>query len=236
MALDRTGFLFDAFAVSGTARPSGSRNSSSTATSILSQALVSLREVISAFQPVVLTYVVACDDHFFINRPLFLKRFPVHHEHNRAGQPSDWVRFVSLAETNPTVTLLPQGVNTLLNTLTALCTMYNTPTCPPLLVLDVAHHKIPAMDLIPFTALLLEYPVAYVPDTASSMSSGEIQAAVGTSAHTFMQFSCPRSLTEETGDLTSRLRERFVTRINDAGLQCELLVTSRTERLDRVAL
>jgi hypothetical protein len=110
------------------------------------------------------------------------------------------------------------------------------------------------MNLVPLAALLLEYPVAYVPDDLSSNPSGFLdgieldvyscamkweeaeQTPGSTKTHTFMQFSCPRSMKEEIGDIANDLRERFTTRFISAGLQCELIVSHRTECLDRVAL
>lgn len=120
--------------------------------------------------------------------------------------------------------------------------------------LDTSSNSIAISDFIPFTAFLLEYPVAYAPDAESSAASGflsgvdlqvytctltwhEDRNSMGVvTTHTLMQFSCPLSLVSHLGCISDRLQERFASRISNAGLDCEVHVTSRVERLDRVAL
>ena len=120
--------------------------------------------------------------------------------------------------------------------------------------LDTSSDSIAISDFIPFTAFLLEYPVAYAPSAELSGSSGflsgvDLQVYTctllwkqdndhtgGPITHTLMQFSCPLSLVPHLGCISDRLQERFASRVSNAGLRCELHVTSRVERLDRVAL
>ncbi len=164
-----------------------------------------------------------------------------------------------LKSKQPTIS---DGVRVLLDTLgTSLITYRDSSTKnEPLIPLDVPSNSntvITTSDFIPFAAILLEYPVAYAPmvellDSSSlgflsgvelvvyscrltwpSPHTHETNDASATS-QTFMQFSCP----SQFGDLdtASRLRERFGTRIAETGLQCELVITSRKEQLERVAL
>ena len=117
--------------------------------------------------------------------------------------------------------------------------------------IDASEHGI--KDLIPLTAILLEYPIAYVPDGAPVQSEGflrgvELEVFSCTMhwkedeerrhlpPHVFMQFSCPHLLVHEVTDLTDRLRQRFAARITEAGLSCSLSINRRTEQFDRVAL
>ena len=107
-----------------------------------------------------------------------------------------------------------------------------------------------AAHTIPLAAILLEYPVAYIPQSAPQttfLSGVDLEVYSCTlifntpgivlpARHTFMQFSCPQSILPEVGDLAGKLNEKFTERVSQAGLPCTLEVTSRTKRLDRVAL
>ncbi|KAI0771401.1 hypothetical protein BC629DRAFT_1531678 [Irpex lacteus] len=174
-----------------------------------------------------------------------------------------WVTMVSLTKEGPTISpTISDGVRVLLDTLgTSLITYRDSSTKnEPLIPLDVPSNSntvITTSDFIPFAAILLEYPVAYAPmvellDSSSlgflsgvelvvyscrltwpSPHTHETNDASATS-QTFMQFSCPSQFGDL--DIASRLRERFGTRIAETGLQCELVITSRKEQWERVAL
>ncbi|KAI0087881.1 hypothetical protein BDY19DRAFT_229123 [Irpex rosettiformis] len=165
-----------------------------------------------------------------------------------------WITFVSLSKPTPVITSLPASVKALLEELSSALTQYVPVQGSPLILFGGSDN--PALsDFIPLSALLLEYPVAYVPDAESLTASGflggvdlqvysctliwrtENKTSCNiTATHTFMQFSCPSSLTQQLRNLTDRLRERFSSRIAETRLDWKLQVTSRTECLERVAL
>lgn len=104
-------------------------------------------------------------------------------------------------------------------------------------------------EAVPIAAVLLEYPVAYVPNTTDSrpfLSDVDLEVftcslvslnhSSDRNEHVLLQFSCPRSLVAEIGDINEKLRKRFDPRILDADLPYEVHTSNRTERLDRVAL
>lgn len=108
-------------------------------------------------------------------------------------------------------------------------------------------------DMVPLAAVLLEYPVAYVPISSEQTAflGGEpliicechlVDAAlVPPVRHSLIKFSCPRVIGQEHDRLTSRqlterLRERFIPRIRDADTRLILDIEISMETLDRVAL
>lgn len=127
-------------------------------------------------------------------------------------------------------------------------------TYPPTITIDDSDREVPPWDIVPLAGLLLEYAVAYVPDEQSMAASGfmsgvelEIYSCAlvwedtegpldGVSNYTFVQFSCPSSVAQQTDDIGGRLHDRFTTRLASAGLDCTLRVSSHTTCLDRVAL
>lgn len=112
--------------------------------------------------------------------------------------------------------------------------------------------KLRVEDAVPLAAILLEYPVAYVPTSPdTSFLSGEVltvfecyleQEATSTPfRHTLIKFSCPESTTRSSehmssGSLTIRLIERFAPRIRKMDGSISLRVRISREMLDRVAL
>lgn len=122
--------------------------------------------------------------------------------------------------------------------------------CPPSLT-TFTQEDSPA-ERVPLAAVLIEYPVAYVPSGDHSgpfLSNVDLEVftcslaqdargapqAVGP-GHTLLQFSCPSSLVHEVGDIAGQLEQRFSSRLASAGVPCPLQVSQRTERLERVAL
>lgn len=88
-------------------------------------------------------------------------------------------------------------------------------------------------DIIPLAAILIEYPIAYVPaaDQTSFLSGVELRCfscSIVSASHAqdesevlpLMQFSCPVSTLVETGDITEALREKFTHRLERTGLPC----------------
>lgn len=116
---------------------------------------------------------------------------------------------------------------------------------------------------VPLAAVLLEYPIAYVPahaDQTVFLAGVELdvydcvlsfsQAPDGRDTggdhngpyeHRLLKFSCPSRLAEEAPNLLpTRLIEsmlaRFEPRLDAAGCQCSLAVRHATETHDRVSL
>lgn len=112
--------------------------------------------------------------------------------------------------------------------------------------------KLRVEDAVPLAAILLEYPVAYVPTSPdTSFLGGEVLTVCecyleqeGTSTHfrhTLIKFSCPDSITRScehmsSGLLTHRLKERFAPRIRKMDESLILRVHISREMLNRVAL
>ncbi|KAI0346033.1 hypothetical protein BDW22DRAFT_940954 [Trametopsis cervina] len=241
----RTGYLFDAFSVSGR---------STDPTSVLSQILSSLREKIAIFERVVVFKIASSDDHFFVNAPLFLERFSIGDPDGQCADLS-WVTFVSLSGAHPAVLpAVPVGVQGVLETICTQLLEHSHTTYPPTIIIDDSDCEVPAWDIVPLAGLILEYAVAYVPNEQSFAESKflggvdlEIYTCVlswqgteghlgGASEHTLLQFSCPSSIAQQTDSITRRIHERFTTRLAFASLDCKLHVSSRTTIPDRVAL
>ena len=108
-------------------------------------------------------------------------------------------------------------------------------------------------DTIPLAAVLLEYPVAYVPTSPvkSSFLNGEALIVyeccleqISSSPlfqHTLIKFSCPERIVQEMPHLSpqrlvQRLQEHFAPRIRVMDETISLKIQVSTERLDRVAL
>lgn len=112
--------------------------------------------------------------------------------------------------------------------------------------------------LVPFAAVLLEYPVAYVPPpTITGFLSGEPlevyectispTSIAGDSSswipktHSLLKFSCPRSISDQyphlrPDTLKHRIGNHFASRIAEACLDATVTVSHHTEVHDRVAL
>lgn len=106
---------------------------------------------------------------------------------------------------------------------------------------------------IPLAALLLDYLVAYVPETTEQslfLSGGLLDLYEGVlyfedpaiQTHSLFKFSCPSILGHTHAEklssfnLLDRLRETFSARLQDSGLKATLKLLHTTEMLDRVAL
>jgi len=105
---------------------------------------------------------------------------------------------------------------------------------------------------IPLAALLLDYPVAYVPEAIEQslfLSGGSLDLYEGVlhfedsaiQMHSLFKFSCPSLLghtyTNKLGPshLLDMLQETFYTRLQDSELKVTLKLLHTTEILDRVA-
>ncbi|KZP33692.1 hypothetical protein FIBSPDRAFT_1036207 [Athelia psychrophila] len=108
-------------------------------------------------------------------------------------------------------------------------------------------------DAVPLAAILLEYPVAYVPTSSAETSflSGEAlvvcecyleqELTPSPLRHTLIKFSCPNSIAQNNEHLSprrlaQRLQEHFAPRVGEMGEAVYLKIHISTETLDRVAL
>lgn len=108
-------------------------------------------------------------------------------------------------------------------------------------------------DAVPLAAILLEYPVAYVPTSSAETSflSGEAlvvcecyleqELTPSPLRHTLIKFSCPNSIAQNNEHLSprrlaQRLQEHFAPRVGEMGEAVSLKIHISTETLDRVAL
>ena len=107
--------------------------------------------------------------------------------------------------------------------------------------------------MIPIAAILLEYPVAYVPtssDQTAFLSREPLDIyecrLVHTETevpnqHTFLKFSCPSTIGVKHMELspqklTERMKERFIPRLQKVGDSITVDIHVSTEKFDRVAL
>ena len=106
------------------------------------------------------------------------------------------------------------------------------------------------VDAIPFAAIVLEFPIAYVPDSSEQTSFLEntpldvyecsipLQFGEHKLEHGMLKFSCPSELTkpQEPDKIEKGLRERFSQRIHACGMTAEMVIKKTRVTLDRVAL
>jgi len=137
-------------------------------------------------------------------------------------------------------------------------------TSPPTLVISSTPPPT-QISTIPLAALLLEYPIAYVPTSpdqtlflshvpldvyefvlvfvhpcGDGRSAGDSRSDQGWNRHTLLKFSCPRGLDPpiEKGKLVGNLESHFQVRLQEAGLNGIVLlgVDHHAQTFDRVAL
>lgn len=107
--------------------------------------------------------------------------------------------------------------------------------------------------MVPLAAILLDYPVAYVPTSCDQTAflSGEtldvyecrlVHPGHSTvDGHTLLKFSCPNATGVEYSYLSpqrlvDRMKERFVTKLQAIDSRITLDINTSTEKFDRVAL
>lgn len=117
-------------------------------------------------------------------------------------------------------------------------------------------HDLSMQDIIPFAAIVLEYPVAYVPvsyeqsdflpwevlDVYECVLNLEDERAFRTEKieHIVCKFSCPNNLVRHSDLQISRMRDRlqalFKGRLLEAGIEGQLDIRHHQETHERVAL
>jgi hypothetical protein len=107
--------------------------------------------------------------------------------------------------------------------------------------------------MIPVAAILLEYPVAYVPTSSAGDQTAFLSRELldvyecllmnaGTlNRHTLLKFSCPNIIGIEHTELSpkrliERMKERFVPRLQIVDSRITLDIQVLAEKFDRVAL
>ena len=103
------------------------------------------------------------------------------------------------------------------------------------------------VDAVPFAAIVLEFPIAYIPCSPEQTSFLEntpldiyecslpLQFGEHELEHVMLKFSCPSELTEPD-KIKKRLQERFSQRVHARGMTGEMVIKKTRVTLDRVAL
>ncbi|KAG5338946.1 hypothetical protein E4T56_gene1039 [Termitomyces sp. T112] len=108
---------------------------------------------------------------------------------------------------------------------------------------------LPAESAIPLAAILLEYPVAYIPTTLDSpflsnvtLDVYECVLSIGETVHTLLKFSCPSELGQQNSDMLGKshlikfLTDTYLPRIRAMTLIATFQVLHTNQNLDRIAL
>ena len=116
--------------------------------------------------------------------------------------------------------------------------------------IDIPQDLSSPIDAIPFAAIVLEFPIAYVPDSSEQTSFLEntpldvyecslpLQFGEHKLEHVMLKFSCPSELTkpQEPDKIEKGMRERFSQRVHACGMTAEMVIKKTRVTLDRVAL
>ncbi|KAI0071504.1 hypothetical protein K474DRAFT_612808 [Panus rudis PR-1116 ss-1] len=250
----RVGYLFDVFPV---------RHFGNDAVQALTRFLNDLREEILEYRDVIVVLDPVFEQYFFVNAKMLLS------ENNVDATSPPWTAFVLLSQPPKLSFNMPSGVRELLSDL--LLTIhghfdseqYEGPRYPPLVHLSSpqseTNRKVTSSaDMIPLAAILLEYPIAYVPldeqqtdflpRTELDVFECILHLPEGVFSdeereHVFMKFSCPRVLDAEdpsntywSEDVEQRLLSRFGPRAQRIGIGGRMHVRRYQEVFDRVAL
>jgi len=247
----RTGYLFDAFSL---ARLHWSK----TPSYILADTIRVLRKKSKAFHDVVVLHDIVHDQLFFVNVPLLLRR--CHEEFCldiQAGSKADdasrpYTTFVLLDDHPRLLHDIPAGVLHLLQTLCPLLEANTTSAYPQELLTIPSSHDTSTSDIIPFAAVILEYPIAYVPVSPDQsaflpwevLDAYEcilmIEEGKTKTRCTICKFSCPKSLSHYGGlgidQLQEMLGKLFTTRVKCTDVEGHVEVRHHQETHERVAL
>lgn len=211
------------------------------------------------YRHVVVLVGLALDDYFIVNAPLLLDR--LHNEFlEDQGAPEVWTEFVKLSDP-PQLTPVPKSLTQgILDPLSLTLNLQNerknnlsTVDLPAILNIPVLNN-LEVTDLVPLAAVILEYPIAYIPEIPNQTSFlANTQLDVyeycltlhgireSPREHVLLKFSCPSSLNEgqleqRPNRIEDKLRMRFSQRINSCNLLAEGIVKKHQATFDRVAL
>ncbi|EPT05306.1 hypothetical protein FOMPIDRAFT_1111773 [Fomitopsis schrenkii] len=247
----RTGYLFDAFALPGL---------------LLERRVALFCDLLAAavFQDVIVLHEPTSDQLFFVNLHLLERRCAqTLGSDNRRGErhqdAEPWPAFLHLL-VEPTLVGFPKQLAALLRELCARGEKHADLPRPTILTIS---HPIDITVSVPLAAVLLEYPVAYVPLDADQTvfltgvgldvydcvltfsripdSHDTGRGPDGPYEHRLLKFSCPSRLAREATTLLpttliARMQAKFGPRLDAAGCQCNLTVRHATETHDRVSL
>ncbi|KAI0729626.1 hypothetical protein C8Q72DRAFT_304915 [Fomitopsis betulina] len=243
----RTGYLFDAFALP---------EKLERRITLFCELLVTLRQVATVFQDVIVLHEPTSDQLFFVNSHLLERRCAqILSSDNHDAEP--WPMFLHLLE-EPTLVGFPIQLAGLLRELCARGEKHAGLPRPTILTVS---HPLDISVSVPLAAVLLEYPVAYVPLDADQtafltgvglnvyecvLTFSQVPGDTGSGSdrpyeHTLLKFSCPSRLAGEATTLlpttlVERMQARFGPRLDAAGCQCKWAVRHATETHDRVSL
>ncbi|KAF5382562.1 hypothetical protein D9615_002869 [Tricholomella constricta] len=222
----RTGYLVDVVAPTNPVQ-------------VFGQLISSLRLTCPEFGAVAHVYEPASDQSFIVNIPLLCRRTQEDQSY------TDGISFVLLGK-DVLFSLRSGPPPELTDALLSLVEDATTqPSLPPSISIS---SSLPRETAVPLAAVLLEYPVAYVPTSLEhpflSNVPLDIYECVVTfdrdSAHTLLKFSCPSDLAQRYPVVLSPLHiiasviKKFTPRIRDTTIS--LQVHHSTKTLDRVAL
>ncbi|KAL6304358.1 hypothetical protein BKA93DRAFT_289752 [Sparassis latifolia] len=247
----RTGYLFDAFSLSDMVTPP---------VEMLVQIIAAMRQVSPAFESVIAIHDPTFDQLFFVNMNLLRFRCGQSVSKSESEQTyaylDGWTSFVHLLQPPQLMPVAPARVQDLA---LELCHVSGLDGELPVSTMLSASHPPGIPDIVSLAAVLLEYPVAYVP---ASMEETSFLAGVRldvyhctlswshadhrpsgfiSTEHTLLKFSCPSIIGDANADLSvrqlvERLQTRFDPRLRQAGFSGTLRIIHTVETLDRVAL
>ncbi|THH20078.1 hypothetical protein EW146_g1180 [Bondarzewia mesenterica] len=230
----RTAYLLDAFSVPDPV-------------DVFSRVIIQLPSEIPLFESVLHVYEPSSEQSFLINVPLF--RRACQGGEGFAPDQAENTSFISLNETPTRLSKAPDDLRRVLNGLSESFAATSDPSIP-------LPTGLTQQTVIPLAAVLLEYPVAYVPISAYQtdfLSSIPLtvyectlrfngrDAATGSNSHCILKFSCPTMIEDQfhflsPSELTPKLAEHFRRRIVEADLSASVQVKYHVETHDRVAL
>ncbi|KZT09131.1 uncharacterized protein LAESUDRAFT_695733 [Laetiporus sulphureus 93-53] len=216
-------------------------------------------QLLPAFNDIILVLEENTDQIFFMNVTLLQSQCQLPYCGDIPPSPecaiSDWTSFVRLADPPVLMPAPPSRIPILHSELCERAKLDRSHTA-------VALSLSPTLDItevVPLAAVLLEYPIAYVPISSdqSSFLAGvpldvytcalvqpfrdDGRTAKVTQEHILMRFSCPCGIGQREAELspsrtTERLKDRFGGRLSGAGCSDDLIVRHTMETHDRVSL
>ncbi|KAG6890622.1 hypothetical protein C0995_006598 [Termitomyces sp. Mi166 len=189
------------------------------------------------FDSVVHVYEPASEQSFFVNIPMLLDRHI----------PDGKTAYVRLGPGPSSFSLIADPPLDLINALNSLKEgVAAQTTFPPSFTMK---SNLPAESAIPLAAVLLEYPVAYVPTTLDSPFLSKVTLDVyecilsfGETVHTLFKFSCPSELGQQyshifsSSQIIASLTDNYLPRICTMAPTVSFEVLHTSQNLDRVAL
>jgi len=199
-----------------------------------------------AFGDVTIWHDPSSAQSFVLNTGLFRRTYQVLQRSHQPGSERPWTTLISLDDPPTLLPRVPVNImkvledvhtRTLNNTTSIICSQELTPEV-----------------MIPIAAILLEYPVGYMPTSSNQTAflSGEpldvyvchllVHGGIQLQhPHTLLKFSCPCAIGIEHTKLSpeqliDRMKGRFIPRLKKAADSITMDILVSIERHDRVAL